>query len=320
MTPTLDHPTEKSSEDLSVFERYYQLDLIDPRTNGDDYAPGLHFWPKHLSACVMIITPTLAKEWLERNGKNRNLKRRKILELVSALEDSHWRLNGESICFSNRGQLLDGQHRLHAILKSGIPAPALTVFGVNNEVMRTYDQGVKRTNADHFNISGEKNCAALGATLRLLYMWKTFQFHKTGPRFTPDQETLDKLLNECPTVRISVQQGKKISRFITPANASVLHFLFSKTKIAMSSDESAADHFFKKLGSGENVTRQDAVYRLREALTENRTSKKLTEVQIRAMAIKAWNIFVQNRKRGRIHWDATEEAFPEIHGLEVGHE
>ncbi len=147
----------KNNEDQSVFEMYYQLERIDPRSGSNDQAPGIHFWPKVLSACIMVITPMLAQQWLERNEKNRSLKRRKILELVSALEDRHWRLNGESICFSNGGRLLDGQHRLHAIAKSDIPAAAVVVFGVNDEVMRTYDQGVKRTTADHFNINNEKH-------------------------------------------------------------------------------------------------------------------------------------------------------------------
>ena len=166
----------------------------------------------------------------------------------------------------------------------------------------------------------EKNYAALGATLRLLYMWETLQFHKVAPKFTPDQETLDKLLAKYPIVRSSVLKGKKVSRFMTTANAAVLHLLFSRTEIRKSSSELAADHFLEKIGSGENITRQDVVYRLREALTENRTSKKFNTVQIRAMTIKAWNIFAQDRKRGRIQWDSTEEAFPSIYGLETVNE
>ncbi|MBF0453890.1 MAG: hypothetical protein HQL72_03610 [Magnetococcales bacterium] len=317
MDSTFKNPSRQNDADRSVFEMYYQLERIDPRAVNSGQAPGIHFWPKILSACAMTITPALARKWLERNEKNRNLKDRKVQELVSTIEDSHWRLNGESICFSSGGRLLDGQHRLHAIAKSGIPAEAVIIFGVDDSVMRTYDQGVKRTNADHFNISGEKNCVVLGATIRLLYMWKTLQFHRSGPKFTPDQETLDKLLAEHPSVRNSVQISKKATRFITSANAAALHFLFSQTGIEMRSGQSAADHFLEKLGSGENITRQDAVYRLREALTENRTSKKLTSIQMRAMTIKAWNIFSQDKKRGRIHWDADEEAFPEIYGLET---
>ena len=320
MDLTFKNPTRQNGEDRSVFEMYYQLERIDPRVNSGTQAPGIHFWPRTHSACIMVITPDLAKKWLERNEKNRSLKNRKVLELVSTIEDSHWRLNGESICFSNDGRLLDGQHRLHAVIKSGIPAESFIAFGIDDGVMRTYDQGVKRTNADHFNISGEKNCVVLGATIRLLYMWKTLQFHKAGPKFTPDQETLDKLLAEHPSVRSSVQKSKKTARLMTTANAAALHFLFSYTGIEMGSGQLAADHFIEKLGSGENITRQDAVYRLREALTENRTSKKLTPVQMRAMTIKAWNIFSQDKKRGRIHWDSTEEAFPEIFGLETGNE
>ena len=321
MKSTLADPTRKNNGDQSMFKLFYQLERIDPRARNDSGPhPGIHFWPEVISACVMVITPKLAKKWLKRNGKNRNLKRRKILELATVLKKNHWRLNGESICFSNTGRLLDGQNRLYAFAESGIPAEAIVVFGMDEEVMRTYDQGIKRTSSDHYNISGEKSYASLGATLRLLYMWETHQFHNTGPIFSPDQETLDKLLDKHPSVRNSVLKGQKAYRFLTTANAAVLHLLFSQTKIEMNSGGLAADHFLEKLVSGENITRQDSVYRLREALTENRTSKKLTAVQIRAMTIKAWNIFSQNRKRGRIHWDSIEEEFPEIYGLEVDNE
>ncbi|ABK43741.1 hypothetical protein Mmc1_1230 [Magnetococcus marinus MC-1] len=308
--------TLTSNDEQSFYNAYYKLECVDPASDQLDQAPGIDFWPDDISACVMNITPSLAHQWLERNIKNRSLKRRHIQELVSVLENGHWRLNGESICFSRHGELLDGQHRLHAIAKSGVAAAAIVVFGVDNEVMRTYDQGSKRTTADHLNINGEKNYVSLGATLRLLFMWKTHQFHKEGPKFTPDQETLENLLTQHPSVRDSVPIAKKSGRFINVTNGAALHFLFRQTKIVMNGDRSlAADHFFEKLASGENITKQDPVYRLREALLLNQTSKKLNSVQTRAMTIKAWNLFSQNRRRGRIHWDPTEEPFPKIHGL-----
>ena len=308
--------TQSSIDDQSFYNTYYKLEYIDPASDLINHAPGIDFWPDDISACVMNITPSLAQQWLERNIKNRSLKRRQIHELVSVLENDHWRLNGESICFSKHGELLDGQHRLHAIEKSGIAAAAIVVFGVDNEVMRTYDQGSKRTTADHLNISGEKNYVSLGATLRLLFMWKTHQFHKDGPKFTPDQETLENLLAQHPSLRNSIPIAKKSGRFINVANGAVLHFLFRQTNLVMNGNKyPAADYFFEKLASGENITKQDPVYRLREALLVNQTSKKLNAVQTRAMTINAWNLFAQGRKRGSIHWDPAEESFPEIHGL-----
>ncbi|OSM04457.1 hypothetical protein [Magnetofaba australis] len=310
--------TNAHQDDLSVYKLFYKLEEIDPLTCDEGTAPGIDFWPDAISACVMHITPALAQQWLERNVKNRSLKKRHLHELVSVLENNHWRLNGESICFSKHGELLDGQHRLHAIEKSGIAAAAIVVFGVDNGVMRTYDQGSKRTTADHLNINGEKHYVNLGAALRLLYMWSTEQFHKDGPKFSPDQETLENLLQEHPKLRESIQFGNKARRFINVANGAVLHFLFRRTQYVMNSDKEtpAADHFFNKLTTGENITKQDSVYRLREALLVNQTSKKLNSVQVRAMTIKAWNLFAQGKKRGCIHWDPAEEPFPQIHGLD----
>jgi hypothetical protein len=66
------------------------------------------------------ITPARAAEMLTANVNNVPVSKRKVGQYTSDLLDGLWRLIPGNIAFSRTGVLMNGQHRLHAIIQSGV--------------------------------------------------------------------------------------------------------------------------------------------------------------------------------------------------------
>lgn len=103
--------------------------------------------------CVNV-TPDLAAKWLEGNVLNRPLKQAHVDRLAREMKAGRWLLTHQGIAFDVSGCLIDGQHRLWAVVESGVTVP-LRVFR-NQPAGNLYavDNGERRTNLDILNLTG----------------------------------------------------------------------------------------------------------------------------------------------------------------------
>lgn len=72
-----------------------------------------------MQAKVEIITPGFAKQLLELNPTNRPLSDHTVQRYARDMRGGRWQPNGQGIILTADGKLLDGQHRLAAIISSG---------------------------------------------------------------------------------------------------------------------------------------------------------------------------------------------------------
>jgi hypothetical protein len=86
-----------------------------------------------MKAQVVTITPEMAEKLLENNDHNRKVTQSRVNEYAQEIKDGMWLNNGESIIVSKSGRLLDGQHRLLAVVKAERSIEALLVEGVEDQ-------------------------------------------------------------------------------------------------------------------------------------------------------------------------------------------
>jgi hypothetical protein len=115
------------------------------------------------TSSIETVTPELAQQWLGTNLRNRNLRPGGVAQYARDMESGRWRFTGEPIKFSVDGALLDGQHRLHAVFKSGVTLPMLVVRGLPAESQTFMDTGLKRTAPDALALMGEKQTSVLSS-------------------------------------------------------------------------------------------------------------------------------------------------------------
>lgn len=132
----------------------------------------------HPQATIAIITPEAAAAMLQRNNHNRPLKRQNIARFARAITDGNWKLQPNGIGIDINGDILDGQHRLLAIIKAGISVPMVLVTGLDPEAFKVTDTGARRSGADTLAVEDFANANLLAAVGYMIYNY--FRVTKTG--------------------------------------------------------------------------------------------------------------------------------------------
>lgn len=107
-----------------------------------------------VTTIAVQVTPKLAVKLLARNVRNRKISEKVVQKYVEEIRAGDWRLTPAGIGFDNGGVLLDGQHRLAAIAKSGLAAPLLITLGLPPASQEKVDRQRRRTLFDALYLSG----------------------------------------------------------------------------------------------------------------------------------------------------------------------
>lgn len=97
---------------------------------------------------TVLVTPKLAAIWLENNGGNRTIRPGILGLYKNILLAGEWQLTHQGVAISDTGKLLDGQHRLKAIMETGISAEMQVSFGLSDDAFKVIDRGSPRTMSD----------------------------------------------------------------------------------------------------------------------------------------------------------------------------
>lgn len=127
---------------------------------------------------TLEITPEQAKIYLSKNDKNRSTKKKVIARYAEDMRSGNWIAEtGETIKIATGGRVLDGQHRLMAIVQAGVPVKMQVASECDDSIFAVIDTGAKRTSADVLSIEGIKNHTALSAVMvQYLYAKKREPF------------------------------------------------------------------------------------------------------------------------------------------------
>lgn len=234
-----------------------------------------------MKAELKTITPAIAKKLLENNIGNRTLTAWHVDELVKEIKAGRWKVNGDMIRISVSGRILDGQHRLTAVIKSGMTIQTWIMDGLDDDIFDTIDVGKRRSGSDTLGCLGEKNTYRLASALTLVDKYMTGRVEKN---VTYSNGEIEELLAKYPEVRDSIQTSGKARMLILPSVLDACHYLFSRK------DPAAANLFFDRVTRGSGLDERDPEYVLRERLVANSLAKaKLSKTHIFALCVKAWN-------------------------------
>lgn len=252
------------------------------------------------------ITPKLAATFLERNTRNRNLTARVVDSYAREMTLGNWKSNGETIKISHEGVVLDGQHRLAAIVASGVTLEnALVVFDLDESTQYTMDSGRKRTAADAMAINGDMNVNVLAAITRRALLWEAGH-HKFGNALRPSTTELLEFRAKYPSLARSAEIGVQVQRGYKPANATVtgtVHHILNRIPDAR--PQAAA--FFAHLSTGVELGPNDPILTLRNRLLRDKvTSRHVPFHQNVGLYFRAWNAVREGRTLTTILHTAEE--------------
>lgn len=256
---------------------------------------------------LVNITPNYAMQLLANNPNNRKLSSGHVASLASAMSRGEWQLNGESIKIAECGTLLDGQHRLSAIVKNSASVKMFVVSGLPLESFHTINIGAKaRTASDVLSIAGEKNHAELATGAR---NYKAWELNKSAPRFKGSGITvaeIEDVIKRNPDIRIFASYKKELKKMLGGGTICFLGYVFHSVNF------DKAESFFDGLANGASLDAGSPVLMLRDRLMANSLSNaKLPREAVIALTIKAFNAHNLGRKVGALRY-SDNEKFPII--------
>lgn len=117
------------------------------------------------------VTPEKAAQWIQRNHeRNRRRRPAKVAEYAADMRAGRWFLGTQVIAFDPDGTLVNGQHTLEAVVKSGATIRSIVLYGCPRGSMMVIDGGMKRSSDDHFSMAGKNYPTGCGATVRRVLM------------------------------------------------------------------------------------------------------------------------------------------------------
>jgi hypothetical protein len=270
-----------------------------------------------LKTRIENISPKKAQEYLDTMGKNRNIRSSKVDQYAEAMAAGLWKLTGDAIRFNTKGELIDGQHRLHAIIQSKKTIETLVIRDVPDEAFMDLDTGAPRSPGDLLTLSGYTYSHRISSAIRMASSILEIESGLTSATSFGRRKIPPAVLLEWATAHSEelYQSAKLMSTkdalaiCSPPSLFTALHFLFSQY------NPKGADQFFNTLikGIGFEHGERDPVYQLRRQMLSfqgDRHRKRPTFYKA-ALIIKAWNAFQCRDFIAQLKYNENEK-WPEI--------
>jgi len=115
---------------------------------------------------VELIDKEKALEYLETNFENnRKIRSSSVTQIVSDIKDGNFHLSWDCLAFNELGQLVNGQHRLSAVVVADVPCHFNVLRNIDHTTVKHFDIGNKRSQADRIAVHGTpmhpKACAVI---------------------------------------------------------------------------------------------------------------------------------------------------------------
>jgi len=147
----------------------------------------LNLLPKDARPCantfIVNVTPELARMWLVNNNFNRPKNSDTVAKYVRQIREGRWRLTHQGVALTKRGFLLDGQHRLFAIVECGVTLPMRVFVNEPIENYEVIDCGRNRSNLDVVRMSA-KDSTLTSTHTQTLHSMLAGRFCQTANRWT----------------------------------------------------------------------------------------------------------------------------------------
>lgn len=260
------------------------------------------------SVSYVHVTPDQAARWLTGNIVNRNLREKKVNQFASDMEQGHWTLSNDAICFAPDGRLLNGQHRLTAIVRSESTILMLVARNMPPETMATMDSGSARTAADALTFSGEVNTHALAAVGRLAILYADGRLYRDTKVQAVSHAAILEFINEDALIRHSAFVGRHARAKVDapPSVLGVAHWI-----IAGAEGVALADHYINQLSTRTGEPEGSAVLAVDSRLRQlRRQGAKPSARSLLHLLIKGWNAYAVDRRVASLALNAEAHVPP----------
>lgn len=263
----------------------------------------------------VLVTPEMAKELLKGNTTNRPIMIRKLNKYVDDILIGKWKEDtGETIKVSKNNRLIDGQHRLNAVIAANKPIYLHIQYNTPENVFDVIDTGKPRSASDVFFYTGIKNSnkiPSMISTFNLLEagITKASADNRQSNSQLLEQYYQDDVFWQHVSRKVDVWYNQ-FSKILQPALIGAFYAHLYQI------DEHKAESFMNQLCSG--IIEFKPINLLRNRLILEKTShQKIVFSYKVALIIKTWNYFYNGIEAKVLKFDTSRDDFPVTAGKRI---
>lgn len=217
---------------------------------------------------IVTMTPDQALEILASNTSNRRMRKSVVTRYSRAIKAGQWKLTQQGVAISRDGVLLDGQHRLAAIIEAEIPVPMVVATDCDPSIFSVLDTGATRLASDVLHVNGGTNTVACAAGLKnyILFQRHPERIWTGGNLILPSHSDIAEIHSErIDEVAFASSVSSATYTLCRHTNKSAL-VAFVLLAIDAGYDRRLIESFCNKIGSGAGLGELSPILRLRSAL------------------------------------------------------
>lgn len=255
-------------------------------------------------ATFIEITPEMASEILEMKTefRNRKIRERTVNNYAKDMETNSWPITGDTIKFDRDGNLIDGQHRLSAIVKSGKTQKMLVVYGLDKSILTAIDIGLKRSLENALQFQGESYENGSSSIVRLRMTLDKGVKHIGQSEANMEitrQAQVDEYISHKDEYIVATKYAKEVYRnsrkYLNVNEVGAIYLYLTRTKRC---DDDLVKEFFLKLYS--QPLNNKSIF---NTTINNLSNKKICKGVDRINEyIECWNAWLHNCKTQRNHY------------------
>ena len=254
----------------------------------------------------------MAIQLLDRNKHNRPLSEVHVSRIARQIIAGKWEFNGDTIKIAKTGDVLDGQHRLWAVIEAKQPIETILVDGIERSAFSTIDTVRRlRTGSDIVALNGQlRHRQIIASALTWLVRWQRgcledFRASHNKIENSDIEEAFD-------------AHGKGMARSVDRcrslrglANQSLMSFLYY---VLANRNLDLAERMISTMENPAGVSIDDPFFRFRSWIAADYSRRK-EPLMVIALAIKAATAANAGRSIKLLSWKnqgARAEAFPTL--------
>lgn len=257
---------------------------------------------------LMDVTASVAKHMLDSNADNqRNIRPVKVEQYARDILARHWPITGDTIKVNTRGEMMDGQHRMLAVLQAATIKPDICVkmlvaFNVDPAAMAVLDTNVPRGLHDMVGITFQtKQSHLVAAVVRRVIQWEQGNYVGASGRnggVPTHTEALERLSKDLEGFVAASARGRDVqqAKLAPGAPSGTAFYLFRQVH------PEHAHQFFDFLISGANLSEGSPILTLRNRFVR---ADRLRAYEYIALYVRAWNAWREGRTLNNVYVDTS---------------
>jgi len=254
------------------------------------------------------VTPKQAAEWLKTNTRNRPVTQKRVELYASQMKAGEWALTADCIRFTDKGVLIDGQHRLTACVMANTPFETYVAEGLEPSSFNKLDQCYPRTVAHAFGREKKKHYNLLAAAVRMVWLLETSQRIAGGQKLSIDEAF--EVLQRHPALERCCDVAQECHGPTCPLPGSYLAG-FMTWCYELHGDKGL--QFWQRVGGGIDLQKGSPEALLyKKLMADKGASTRIHRDVVMAYCIKAYNAYIKGKPIAKLTFDIGKEEMPEF--------